>query len=165
MSGIAHPVWDTLRRSSMNREAAAPKTDRRLRIQIIAIAVLALLQTIRILAYPLAQDVLAGRESLAWLYPAYVDMFIGITAPFVAFAIWRRTGLAVWTTAIVWFAISITDHLDALTVILNMPGPLPSSFPGGSPSVAAISLVVQVALEGLALLALTRSKMRSHYLG
>lgn len=149
----------------MNREAETPRTDRRLRLQIIAIAVLALLQTIRILAYPLAQDVLAGRESLEWLYPAYVDMFVGITAPFVAFAIWRRTGLAVWTTAIVWFVISILDHLDAVTVVLNVTAPLPKSFPGSSPSVAAISLLVQSALEGLALVALTRPKLRAQYLG
>lgn len=149
----------------MDGNTVAPTTDRRIRIQIILIALLALVQTIRVLAFPLAQDVLGGRESLEWLYPAYLDIFVGATAPFVAFAIWRRTGLAVWTTAIVWFTISILDHLDALTVVLNITGPLPASFPASSPSAAAISLVVQTALEVLALVALTRPRMRAHYLG
>jgi len=161
----------------MNREVDAPNiatsdnqkssvgSDRSLRLQIIAIAVLALVQTIRIFAFQLAQDVFAGSASIEWLYPAYLDMFVGITAPFVAFAIWRRTGLAVWTTAIVWFTISILDHLDAVTVILNVTGPLPSSFPAGSPSSAVMFLLVSVALEGLALVSLTRAKMRTHYLG
>ena len=161
----------------MNTEINAPKiaapdnrkpsvlSDRRLRLAIIAIAVLALIQVIRVMAFQLAQDVLAGRESIAWLYPAYVDMFIGITAPFVAFAIWRRTGLAVWTTAIVWLTISIVDHLDAVTVALNATGPLPRSLPGGSPSGVVISLLVGVVLEGIVLVSLTRAKMKSHYLG
>ena len=105
-------------------------------LAIIAIAVLALVQTIRIFAFQLAQDVLAGSAPIEWLYPAYLDMFVGITAPFVAFALWQRTGLAVWTTAIVWFTISIFDHLGAVTNILNANGPLPRSFPASSPSSA-----------------------------
>ena len=158
----------------MNTEINAPKiaapdnrkpsvlSDRRLRLAIIAIAVLALIQVIRVMAFQLAQDVLAGRESIAWLYPAYVDMFIGITAPFVAFAIWRRPGLAVWTIAIVWFTISIVDHMGAVTVVLNVTGPFP--LPGGSQSGVVMSLLVGVVLEGMALALLTRRKVRSHYL-
>lgn len=157
----------------MNREVNAlaepgrpsAVSSRWLRLQIVAISLLAVIQTVRILALQLAGDVLAGRELLEWLFPAYVDIFIGITAPFVAFVIWRRIGLVVWTAAIVWFTISILDHLDAVTVIVNMTGQLPGSFPGSSPSAAVISLLVQVALEGLALVLLMRAKMRSLYLG
>lgn len=163
--------------AQMNAETNVPKItapddqkppvlpDRRLRLALIVIAAYALIQVIRILAFQLAQDVLAGRESIAWLYPAYVDMFVGITAPFVAFAIWRRTGLVVWTTAIVWFTISIVDHLDAVTVALNATGPLPHSLPGGSQSGVVISLLVGVMLEGIILVSLTRAKLKSHYLG
>ena len=150
--------------TSDNRKSSVG-SDRSLRLQISAIAVLALVQTIRIFAFQLAQDVLAGSASIEWLYPAYLDMFVGITAPFVAFAIWRRTGLAVWATAIVWFALSIVDHLDAVTVILNMKGPLPASFPASSPSSAVVFLLVSVGLEALALVSLTRRTMRSHYVG
>lgn len=152
----------------MNASVDAPKVaapDTRLRLAIIAIAVLALIQVSRIMAYPLAQDVLAGRESIAWLYPAYVDMFVGVTAPFVAFGIWRRTGLGVWTAAIVWFTISILDHLDAVTAALHTTGPLPAVFGGGSPSQTAIFLLVASAIEGVAILSLARGKLKSHYLG
>jgi hypothetical protein len=135
------------------------------RLAIILIAVLALIQVPRIAAFQLAQDVSAGHESVAWLYPAFVDIFIGITAPFVAFAIWRKTGLAVWVTALVWFTISIFDHLDAVTTALNVAGPLPHSLPFASRSAFVISLLVSVVFEGMALAWLTRGKMRSHYFG
>jgi hypothetical protein len=135
------------------------------RLAIILIAVLALIQVPRIAAFHLAQDVFAGHESVAWLYPAFVDIFIGITAPFVAFAIWRKTGLAVWVTALVWFIISIFDHLDAVTTALNVAGPLPHSLPFASRSAFVISLLVSVVFEGMAFAWLIRGKMRSHYLG
>src|SRR5712692_4538163 len=98
----------------------------------VVIAVWALVQVVRITAFPIVQGVLAGLDSPAWLFPAFGDMFIGITAPLVAFAIWRRTGLAAWVTAIVWFTLSISDHMDALTSALTAP--LPHSMSGSSPS-------------------------------
>jgi hypothetical protein len=133
------------------------------RLAIVLIALLALIQVVRIAAFQLVQDVFAGRESVAWLYPGFVDIFIGITAPLVAFAVWRKTGLAVWVMALVWFSISIFDHLDALTTALNVAGPLPHSLPFASRSAFATSLLVSVAFEGIAFAWLTRGNMRSHY--
>src|SRR5712691_9601469 len=149
----------------MNRRKIGDAGHQKPGLAIILIAVLALIQVVRIGAFQLAQDVFAGHEAVAWLYPAFVDIFIGITAPFVAFAIWRKTGLAVWVTAIVWFTLSIFDHLDALTTALNVTGPLPGSFPAGSLSGAVTFLLVASALEAMALVWLTRGKMKSHYLG
>ena len=135
------------------------------RLAIILIALLALIQVPRIAAFQLAQQVLAGHESAAWLNPPLVDVFIGITAPFVAFAIWRTTGLAVWVAALVWFTFSIFDIFDAMTTALNMAVPFPHGLPFGSRSTFVTYLLVSAVLEGTAIAWLTREEMRSHYFG
>ena len=126
------------------------------------VALLALVQTIRVSAVQLAQDVLAGREAAAWLFPSLVDIVVGVTAPFVAYALWRRRGLGVWVAAIVWFAISISDHLDALTTAFVST--IPPMFPQDRASVAAF-LLFGVITEALAIVWLTRDRTRSRYLG
>ena len=116
----------------------------------------------RITAFSIAQSVIAGNDSAAWLYPALADMFIGITAPFVAFALWRKRGLAVWVTALVWFSISIFDHLDGLTAALASP--VPVALGGGSAPIAITGFLVFTLLDIGALALLTHRKMRVHYL-
>jgi hypothetical protein len=135
------------------------------RLAIILIALLALIHVPRILAFQLAQAVFAGHESAAWLYPAFVDVFIGITAPFVAFAIWRTRGLAVWVAALIWFTISIVDIFDAMTAALDMAVPFPHGLPFRSRSTFVAYLLVSAVVEGMAIAWLTRGKMRSHYFG
>lgn len=139
-------------------------SDVRPRLLIVVVAVWALIQVIRLSAISLAQSILSGANPVAWLFPVYLDVFIGITAPFVAFAIWRRTGLAVWVSAVVFFTLSIADHLDAVTNALA--GPLPIDTPGFStPAGTATGLLVASMLDLIALALLTRARMRSHYLG
>ena len=134
------------------------------RPRLLIVAVWALIQVVRLSAISLAQSILSAANPVAWLFPAYLDVFIGITAPFVAFAIWRRTGLAVWVSAIVFFSLSIADHLDAVTNALA--GPLRNNTPGFStPAATATGLLVASALDVIALALLTRGRMRSHYLG
>ena len=125
------------------------------------VALLALVQTIRVSAVGLTQDVLANREAAAWLFPSLVDVFVGVTAPFVAYALWKRRGLGVWVTAIVWFTISITDHLDALTAAAAST--IPSMFPQDLSSVAAF-LLFGVITETLAIVWLARAETRAFYL-
>ena len=127
------------------------------------VALLALFQTVRVTAFQLAQDVLAHREAAAWLFPASVDIFVGVTAPFVAYALWKRKGLGVWVIAIVWFAISISDHLDAL-MTTAFTSTIPSVFPQDQAAVAGF-LLFGVIAEGLAIVWLTRTRTRSYYLG
>jgi hypothetical protein len=144
------------------RGAAGHQTPR---LAIILIALLALIHVPRIAAFQLAQDAFAGHESAAWLYPALVDVFIGLTAPLVAFAIWRKTGLAVWVAALVWFTVSIVDIFNAVTTTLNMAVPFPHGLPFGSRSTFVTYLLVSAVVEGMAIVWLTRGKMRSHYFG
>ena len=124
------------------------------------VALLALVQIIRVSAVQLTQDVLANREAAAWLFPSLIDIFVGVTAPFVAYALWKRRGLGVWVTAIVWFTISITDHLDALTAA--SVSTIPSMFPQDPSSVAGF-LLFGIITETLAIAWLTRDGTRAHY--
>ena len=130
------------------------------RLAILAVAVWALIQVVRISGLSVVQGVLAGDNSAAWLYAGLVDTFLAITAPFVAFGVWRRNGLAIWVTAIVWFTLSIVDHLDGLTAALISP--LPKPFGSSSAMVAAAFLLLSV-LDLAALALLTRKNMRTHY--
>ena len=134
------------------------------RVAIVLLGTLALFQIIRAAAFFIIQDVLAGKTPEAWLFPAGVDVFIGVAALFVAIALWTRKGLAVWTIAIVFFCISISDHLDAMTVVLNTKGPLPAMM-SGAPSSTAIMLAVMTLVEAFAIWGLTSKSLRAHYLG
>lgn len=139
------------------------ETQKSPRVAIILVSVLALFQIVRIFAYPIVQDVFAGLNAEAWLFPALMDMFVGITALFVALGIWRGKGLLPWVSAIVFFALSISDHLDAITVVLTSKGPAPAMM-SGAPSAVSTQLVVMTLLEVAALWALTTKSMREHYL-
>ena len=141
----------------MNTESKSP------RVVIILLGILALFQIVRVLAYSIIQDVFAGVNAEAWLFPAMMDVFIGAAALFVAIGIWRGKGLAVWTSAIVFFCLSISDHLDAMTVILTSKGPNPAMM-SGAPSAIATQLGVMTLLEALAIWTLTTKSLRSHYL-
>ena len=145
----------------MNTESKS--TTKSPRVVIILVGLLALFQIVRVLAYPIIQDVFAGVNAEAWLFPAMMDVFVGAAALFVAIGIWRGKGLAVWTSAIVFFCLSISDHLDAATVVLTSKGPNPAMM-SGAPSAIATQLGVMTLLEALAIWALTTKSLRSHYL-
>ena len=133
------------------------------RVAIILLGGLALFQIIRVLAYSIIQDVLAGITPEAWLFPASMDVFVGVTSIFVAIGLWRGKGLAVWTSAIVFFVLSISDHMDAMTVVLNTKGPLPAMM-SGAPSSTATFLAVMSLVEALAIWTLASKRLRDHYL-
>src|SRR5712691_6275627 len=143
----------------MNNESSSPAKSTR--VAIILLGALALFQIVRTFAFSLIQDVLVGKTPDAWLFPAGVDVFIGVAALFVAIALWTRKGLAVWTIAIVFLCISISDHLDAMTVVLNTKGPLPAMM-SGAPSSTAIMLAVMTLVEAFAIWVLTSKSLRAH---
>ncbi|MBI5824803.1 MAG: hypothetical protein HZB18_12305 [Chloroflexi bacterium] len=133
------------------------------KVAIILVGLLALFQIIRIMAYAIIGDVLAGKNAEAWLFPAMMDVFIGVTALFIAIGIWKGKGLLPWVSAIVFYALSISDHLDAISVVLTSKGPSPAMM-SGAPSAIVTQLVVMSLLEVAALWALTTKSMRDHYL-
>jgi hypothetical protein len=62
------------------------------RVAIILVGLLALMQIPRVTAYPIIQDVLSGNYSEAWLFPAMMDVFVGVLALFIAISVWRGKG-------------------------------------------------------------------------
>jgi hypothetical protein len=136
-------------------------SDVRLRLMIIGVTAWAAFQIIRLVGFSLAQDALSGSASPAWLYPAITDVVVGLMAPIVAFAVWRMKGLGVWAFAIVFFAISIVDHLDAVTAALTTPIPA-APLLSPSPVVTAVELVVISVIDAVAIAVLGTARMRSH---
>ncbi|MCI0551417.1 MAG: hypothetical protein L0287_10705 [Anaerolineae bacterium] len=133
------------------------------RVVIILVSLLALFQVIRVAAYSMVTDIQAGITPVEWMFPALMDIFVGVTAPFIAIGLWRGKGLAVWTSGIVFFVLSISDHLDAMTVVLTTKGPLPAMM-SGAPSSTATFLAVMSLIEAFAIWALAGKSMRNHYL-
>ena len=136
-------------------------SDFRLRLTVIGLAGWALFQTIRLVGFFLAQNALAGSASPAWLYPAMTDVVVGIMAPIVTLAVLRLKGLGVWALSIVFFAISIVDHLDAVTAALTTPIP---SAPLLFPSVVTTAglLIVISLIDAVAIAVLATPKVRSY---
>lgn len=85
------------------------------KVFFIGLIIWILLQMSRFVAMTLIDDINAGSESAAWMYPAYLDMFAAILAiPLIVAIIFRR-GLYTWTIAVVYLAISIVDHFGNFT--------------------------------------------------
>ena len=139
------------------------ETSTRPRVAIVLLVAWVLIQTTRLGAFTLAQSVLAGAEADAWLFPAFVDVFVGITAPFLAFALWKKTGLGVWVAALIWFAISLMDHFDAITAAFVTASNIPQSL-GGTLVQALTVLLLLTLIDIIAVFALTGRKLKSYYL-
>lgn len=64
-----------------------------------------------------------GDPPLVWLMPLIGDAVVGLSGLAVAYLIWSRRGLAVWTTIVVWNAIAIWDAMSAFIIHLTAPWP------------------------------------------
>jgi len=150
----------------MDPVTAHPRpTDVRPRWAITAIVVWVLLQIPRLIAIPLVGGVLNDRESDTWLYPAILDIVVAISAPLVAYAIWRKRGLGVWVTAIVFFVVSIVDHADAVTAGLTATTPRIFGGPADPSIGAAVVPIIQAVIDVVVLGMLTSKRLRAYYLG
>lgn len=90
---------------------------------IIGMIVWFALQTSRAIALVLIGEINAGAESKAWMYPAYLDLFAVVLAPPLIWATWRRRGVVTWALAVVYWSISIVDHVGnfVTTTIVGPP--------------------------------------------
>ncbi|GEM_PF-2280483 len=64
-----------------------------------------------------------GDPPPAWLMPLVGDAIIGVTGLWVAYLIWKKTGMWVWTAVIVWNSLAIWDALSAFTINATNPWP------------------------------------------
>ena len=147
----------------MNEDASNPTAaDERPRLIIIGLVVWVILQLPRLIAIPLIQGVLDDTESDAWMFPAILDIVVAVAAPFMAIALWRARGLWVWVSAIVFFTISIVDHLDAITA--GLLAPPPQIFGGGSGPSPAVVPGLQLLIDIVVLSLLLRPNVKRYYL-
>ncbi|HOA66670.1 MAG TPA: hypothetical protein PKL25_06320 [Phycicoccus elongatus] len=93
-----------------------------------------LLQLPRLVAIPLIQDVAAGRDDSAWMYPAILDIVVAVTAIPVAWLLWKRRGLLPFVAGVVFLVVSMVDHGDAVTAAFLSPTPHVFGGPNGSAS-------------------------------
>lgn len=126
------------------------------RFFIFALIVWIALQISRAIAIPLINEINAGDESKAWLFPAYMDLFAVVLAPPLIWGILKRRGVLVWTLAIIYLTISIVDHTGNL-VTTTFVGP-PSIAEGMNPYLVP---VIQTALDVLFLVLLLVPRYRN----
>lgn len=114
---------------------------------LIFAAIWAVLQLARVLSLPTIQASLAGNVAVEWLYPAIIDVLIGVSAPLVAFLIWRKNGVWARMTALIWFAVSFLEHIE--TIALNLISIKPHAFFGTTQSAIALELALFALLDAI----------------
>ena len=122
--------------------------------------VLTAINTYRAFVLPLFVGAARGIFPAEWMIPAGGDVLLGITAPFVAGALWRATGYGVWVGAIVWESLAFADYLHGAALASISPisiFPLPL---GGTLFLLALSMT-----NLLSLVLLVHAKTRDYYLG
>lgn len=78
---------------------------------IIGTIVWIFLQLSRAIAIVLIRDIDAGAASEAWRYPAYLDLVAVVFAVPLIWAVWMRRGLTTWVSVMVYWVVSIVDHV------------------------------------------------------
>ena len=137
-------------------------TRERRRWPVYLVAGYAALQVVRLAALPILDDIAAGRVSPMWKFPAMTDVAIGVAALVIAWMIvWRQT-LLTWTAAIVFFAISITDHLNAIVASSAGVGAPPSMFSNPTATVAQLAITSLIEIGVIIALA---TRLRPRYVG
>ena len=121
-----------------------------------------LLQLPRLVAVPLITSVLDDIDSPAWMYPAILDVVTAVLAPFLAVALWKWRGLAVWTLTVAYLTMSIVDHGGAF-VNLALVGEaiaFEDMTPAGTPAVAP---AIQTVFDIVFLVLVTLPRNRRHF--
>lgn len=92
-----------------------------------------------------------------WIVALTGDAFIGVTAPIVAFLLWKRRGLAIWTIAIAW-------HVTGIKVFLAGSQFLAVDIPDRA-TVAMLAPIFGVGIAFHLLTIYLLIRFRRHYLG
>lgn len=78
---------------------------------LIGTVIWILLQVFRLIAVVLIRDINDGLASEAWRYPAYLDLFAVVFAVPLIWAVCMHRGLLTWASLVVYWVISIVDHV------------------------------------------------------
>jgi len=101
-----------------------------------------------------------GDPPAAWLMPLIGDAVVGVTALVVAYLIWKKKGLWVWTSVIVWNAVAIWDALSAF--IVNLTNPWPEFFM--LQMIGPVMFFAASAMHLLIIFLMCRQKARNYFL-
>lgn len=125
---------------------------------------LTVIHVYRVAALGLVLTALEGGVPPVFIIPGVGDFLAGITAPIIAFLLWRRRGLRVWLAAIVWHALALSDLLVGQSIQFIVQ---PESGITPPDAVLAIALTIWIALDIthlLSIVLLSRKPMRDYYL-
>ena len=126
-----------------DHNAAANRTDK---IFIVGLIIWILAQLIRFIAIPLITSVANGVDAPGWMYPAVLDVVTAVFAIPLALLVWKARDFTTWSLTVIYFTLSITDHVGALTNLTLIGEPLAfEQFNGGGNPYAAP--IVQTALD------------------
>lgn len=64
-----------------------------------------------------------GDPPAAWLMPLLGDATIGLTAPLVAYLLWKQRTQLTWLIAVIWASLAIFDAVAAFVVESSVPWP------------------------------------------
>lgn len=128
--------------SSRNQNAA------RVSPALLFVAIWAFLQLARVWSVATLQGITAGTVAVEWLYPAIIDLLIGLSAPLIAFFIWRKSGLWPRLITLLWLAVSCLEHVE--TIALNLISVKPHALWGTTPSTIALELALFALFDAIA---------------
>jgi hypothetical protein len=114
---------------------------------LIALTIWILLQMVRFVAIPLIQNVVAGIDAPGWMYPAMLDVLTAVIAPFLAVALWKWRGFAVWTFTVVYLVVSIVDHGGAFISLSLIGEPIAFEAMNAAGSSPWVAPIIQTALD------------------
>lgn len=101
-----------------------------------------------------------GDPPAAWLMPLIGDAVIGLSALVVAYLIWNKRGLWVWTCVIAWNVVAIWDALSAF--IIQTTNPWSEFFM--LQQIGPAMFFAASAMHLILLFLITRKPVRDHYL-
>jgi hypothetical protein len=135
-----------------NHKPVANRVDR---IFIVGLIIWILAQLIRFIAIPLITSVANGVDAPGWMYPAILDVVTAVFAIPLAILVWRSRGFTTWSLTVIYFTLSITDHIGALTnlTVIGEPLAFEQFNGGGNPFVApVVQTVLDIVFLGLLLM-------------
>lgn len=128
---------------------------------LIGITVWMVLQLPRFIAIPLINDVLSDSESQAWLYPAILDCVVAGFTPIMILLLWTKKKHFTWVLAIVYFAVSITDHGGSITA--DFITTTPKVFGGETGTSPLVASGSQAIIDIICIFLLAKKSIKSHF--
>lgn len=128
---------------------------------LIGISAWVVLQIPRLIAIPIIQDVLAGIDDSAWMYPAILDIVVATASPLALWMIWKTKNVYAWTFLICYFVVSVIDHGDAVTAMALAR--TPQTFQEMGAEGASKTPIYQTVIDLFCIVLLSRQNLRHYF--